>query len=70
VLEYRTLSNFWLKSETFTGWVYDQVEKIFQFYNEEKMSSISPDDWLDIIDAINSSDTKKAEKLCSKFNVL
>lgn len=29
-VEYRTLSNFWLKSDDLMGWVYDQVEEVYQ----------------------------------------
>lgn len=39
-LEYRTLSNFWIKNDTLITWVYERVEKAIDLVNSGLMPSI------------------------------
>lgn len=64
--EHRSLSNFWLNSEEYMGWVYEQVEKAIQFINEGK----SVDDNADMIQlAINNADFSLADKLIQMYEI-
>ena len=60
-LEYRTLSNFWLKSEQLMSWVFDQT-----------MFAIKSDIEIDeeCRDIINTQDVNKAFEFCKKYNVV
>jgi len=62
-VEYRTLSNAWLKSETLMRWVYRNTVKGVQ----EIMSGNNlVEKYGDIQDIINSSDVKEAKKIIKK----
>lgn len=64
-LEYRVLSNFWLKSSKAMGWAYDQTALAIKKYLEGFRVS----DNLEIQEAINSSDKTKAIALMKKHNI-
>lgn len=53
-VEYRTLSNFWIKSEELTDWVYGQSEKAIDFIN--KGNEISTKWGKNIVECINNGD--------------
>jgi len=67
-LEYRTLSNFWVKSPETIEWVYNQVEKAIAHVNEEQLYLIENHEE-DIKRAINENNKKAAEKLIKTFNL-
>lgn len=66
-VEYRTLSNFWLKSEELQRWAFQQVLKAINYVNSNK----EMDEKLceDIQEAINTNNTILAESIISKENV-
>lgn len=67
-LEYRTLSNYWIKNETLIKWVFNQTllavsnadEENFKKY--EKLSE-------EVVNIINNNDKKLANKLCLNLNI-
>ena len=66
-VEYRTLSNFWLKSEELMGWVWNGVERVYNNLEELSEKALFHKDT--IISIINSGDTKKAKKFCKKEGI-
>lgn len=67
--EARTLSNKWVESASLVDYVFNQLNAMFDHYNEygtSKVDAVAND----IIKAINESDSKLAEKLCEEFNIL
>jgi hypothetical protein len=64
--EYRTLSNFWLKSEELMGWAFDQVVSVKE--NLEALSSIAKENSESIISIINNGDTKGAKSLVKRYS--
>lgn len=64
-LEYRTLSNFWLKDRL--DWVYQQVEKVVQFMNEKR--TISDDTGLMLIHCINNFDQELLRHLTKEYDL-
>ena len=64
--EARTLSNFWIGDHEYVDYVFSQIEKMFDYYNEngiEEINAMSED----IIKAINTGDKELAGKICDKF---
>ena len=66
-VEYRTLSNFWLKSDELKAWVFNQAQKAVTFAAEKE-------DWLEdkmqvIQDCINMSDKDTARGLMVEYGV-
>ena len=68
--EYRTLSNYWLKSKDDTAWIYDQIKKMFEFVNHGGYGAVTEKDWSNIIMCINDSNTDLAIRICNKFSTL
>jgi hypothetical protein len=68
-VEYRVLSNFWIKSERLRMWVYSNTMMAAKFTNEGDVFLISNAVKEDIIDCINNSDKEKAQKLITHFNI-
>lgn len=66
-VEYRVLSNFWLKSNELIRWVYNQLMRVVDFVNEG--SVITPEDAVLIQRAINTSDKQIARHLINKYEV-
>lgn len=65
-MEYRSLSNFWLRSESLQKWVYRNTE--FAFAAAQAGTNISED--LAIIqDCINNSDVGAADHLIAKYGI-
>lgn len=66
-LEYRTLSNFWLKSQALTEWAYDQAQRAAEFVS--KAQSIPDDDARKIITCINNADQELLRDLSKKYKL-
>lgn len=66
-IEYRSLSNFWLKDEGFMTFVWDGIEKCYNNLKELSDMAIYHKDRL--IQIINSSDTLGAEKLMGEVGI-
>lgn len=67
-VEYRTLSNFWIKSEELTAWLYEQSEKAINFLNYGHQ--INADDGEKIINCINNSDHSLFAELNEKYAII
>lgn len=74
--EYRTLSNFWIKSPELIKWVYKGTEKALgEILAGNTVTSIGFDE-SEICDIINTGDVKRAKRMCKliedklKFNPL
>jgi hypothetical protein len=67
-VEWRTPSNFWIKSPELTEWMYEQSEKAIEFINKGNRISLK---WgRDIVDCINNSDTALLAKIDRQFAIL
>jgi hypothetical protein len=67
-VEYRTLSNFWIKSPELTDWVYEQSEKAIDFLNKGNRISLK---WgRDIVNCINNGDMDLLAKIDRQFSIL
>lgn len=70
-IEYRVLSNFWIKNEETVRWAFDQTMKAVMFVNNSIDGDfISDDDQADIQLAINNQDLDLACKIAKKYNIL
>lgn len=67
-VECRTFSNFWIKSEELTKWVYEQSEKAINFINEGR--GISKEDGFKIIECVNTGNMQLLRELDAKYGVL
>lgn len=67
-VEYRTLSNFWIKDTNLTRWLYEQSEKAIDFLNGG--NRIEEEDIPKVINCINNSDYLLMEELTAKYNVI
>lgn len=66
-VEYRSLSNFWLKSKGLMGWVYDQTELVIS----KVLGGLDvSEDAAEIQRVINSSDREGAKQLIQKYNIV
>jgi hypothetical protein len=63
--EYRVLSNFWLNSTDNMEWVWEQIQLIFKFANENP--DFKFEDSEEVISAINNYDLELAEKIMKKY---
>jgi len=66
-LEYRVLSNFWIKSEALSGWVIDQANTAADFLRQGNVVDFTTRS--QILTAINSSHQSVAEHLVKKYNL-
>lgn len=66
-IEYRTLSNFWIKDEENIQWMVSNLFKAIDFVNLKK--GISEEDSISITSCINNSDEKLALELINKYNL-
>lgn len=69
-VEYRTLSNFWIKNNKTISWAYDSTIKAIKLVNSGKIKDILKLYEKDIQECIDSSDTKKSIELSLKINEL
>lgn len=65
IVEYRSPSNFWLSSEKFTRFIYQQVIKAVEFVEDDGIIT-NP---LDIINAINDNSETKAKEILEDYNI-
>jgi len=65
--EYRTLSNFWLKSEELMGWVYENTQAAINFINEGK--KINEEDEFIIQAGINDYNEDFAREIVNKYQI-
>lgn len=64
--EARTLSNFWVDDAEYIEYIFNQINKMFDYYNEHGISEIDKikDD---VISAINNNNKEIAGSICDKF---
>ncbi len=67
-VEYRTLSNFWIKTPELMEWLYAQSEKAVAFVNDGNVIDEATGNM--IISCINSGDKKLVAELDAKYGVL
>lgn len=67
-VEYRTLSNFWLKDNELIKWAWEQTHKAISFVNDDQ-SYLLDNFQDDIVNAINTNDKTIADKLIKEFNL-
>ena len=67
-VEYRTLSNFWIKSTELMAMIFSQVVQAIEFV--EKGTTIPKEDAIKIIKCINTSDRKLLGELTEKYALM
>lgn len=67
-LEYRTLSNFWVKNAELMDWVWDQVHRAWMDFSENDFEppEVSEDT---LVGCINNSVREEADNICREFNI-
>lgn len=69
-IEYRTPSNFWIKNQKLMGWMFDAMTRIVNSdLSLEQLEERLGDEVVNIVNAINTSDTATALRLIEKFGV-
>ena len=69
-IEYRALSNFWLKSPSHIRWAYNTVRQAVSRFDEFSERIDSGDiTGVEVSRIINNSDIKGAEKFCRKYDI-
>jgi hypothetical protein len=66
-VEYRTLSNFWLKSEELMGWVWNGVERVYNNLEELSDKALFYKD--EVVSIINSGNSEKAKLFCIREGI-
>lgn len=66
-IEYRTLSNFWLRSDDLMRFVWSGVENVYN--NLDHFSSLAAQFKDDIISIINNGDSEEARRLCKEVGI-
>jgi len=67
--EYRSGSSYFAKDEALINYVYDQTHLAIEFLNNGKTIDLGSPLAEEIVQAINTSDKKLAEKLVKEFNI-
>jgi hypothetical protein len=67
-IEYRTLSNFWLKSENLMAWAWSGVENVYN--NLQSLSDLADNYRDSIISIIDNGDSESAISLCKEVGVV
>ena len=67
--EYRTLSNFWIWKDEYIEFVFNQIVKAFDRYNNNPIE-FNLDLSLKIQDCINNNNKELAKELIKQFNIL
>lgn len=72
-VEYRTLSNFWMKTEELQEWLYRNVERAITWLQTPENRELIEEDYFPLCllveETINKSDYAKADKLIKEFNL-
>jgi len=66
--EYRTLSNFWLKSEELMGSIFDSVERVYN--NLSELTEVCNKEGDNIISIINTGNSELAKSFIKKYQGL
>ena len=66
--EYRVLSNFWVFSPEYTGWVWDAMSTAMMAWQQEKVDIDAEGPM--ILDAINENNMEMAQALVQRHNLL
>ena len=66
-VEYRTLSNFWVRSEGLMRWAFNGVKKVYDNLDDLSMRAESISE--EIINCINNSDKKAAIHICNQMEI-
>lgn len=66
-MEYRTLSNFWIRSEALRKWAYKQTHKAIEFLDAGNI--LKEEDGVEIQKCINESNTDMAYILMDKYGL-
>jgi len=69
-VEYRTLSNFWIKSKLMVEMIFDQMDKVFDYVNSNDIIDNESDLGMNIIKCIDNSDKEFAVKLIEKYDII
>ena len=69
-MEYRTLSNAWLRSDLLKEWVYDQTHAALEFLDVGNRLDMETDDANDIVRCINNTDTAVMTQLVRRFGLI
>lgn len=67
-VEYRTLSNFWIKTQSLREWAFTSTMKAIELVNEGSVSTILEKYQSSIIEAINTNNKDLATKLINEIN--
>lgn len=67
-IEYRTLSNFWIRNDKLISWVYDRVMKAIDLVNTGEITEIVDKYSEEIQSIIDNNDIKKSIELLSIIN--
>lgn len=67
--EARTLSNFWVDDEEYVDFIFNQINIMFDYYNEHGIDKINEMAGT-IVEAINYSNKELAGKICDEFGIL
>lgn len=67
-VEYRTLSNWWIKNDTYRKWVFEQCQKAYYAVINEVLIGESFE--RQVRECIQSNNREQAEKLMTHFNVM
>jgi len=68
-IEYRVLSNFWVKNDKLRQFVFNQTKKSVEFLGDFAWKRLLLDKGLQIVEAINTRDRTKSKRLMSDFGV-
>jgi hypothetical protein len=66
-LEYRTLSNYWLKDQESVGLVYDRTLHAIKMFNND--FELDAEDYPTMIEAINTNNKELAQQLVNKYEL-
>lgn len=69
-VEYRSLSNFWIKRQDHINFIFNQINKAFSFIDKNDEIDSRSDLAKDIIEAINNSDENLAKKIIKNYKIL
>jgi hypothetical protein len=67
-VEYRTLSNFWIRNSDIMGWAYEQSEKAINFINNGGKIPLKIGN--DIINCINNGDKELVKQIDLRYGIL
>jgi hypothetical protein len=69
-IEYRTLSNFWIKTNESLAWVFDTTMEAIELVNSGKIDLIKEKYADKIVEAINTNNKSLAQELLNEFSLI